>query len=183
MNSGQKVGELKWIVLKIIAKNYDNRLEALTETKEACLKRNRILLGKFKMDSVPETNAALPKSGFIHGTRDSLGNGSTDFPCSQCQLAAPPGLQTGWEFNKSLIHPLPKPMEDFQPASRGSPPGPASLELLPPGLWHEHPSPGWLTPLFFPISMPFFSLVSLLCIGWWWQVMGTFLVTHFGRRL
>ena len=69
MNSGQKVGKLKGIVLKIIAKNYDNLLEAPTETKEICLERNRILLGKCKTDSVPETNAALPRSGFVYRTR------------------------------------------------------------------------------------------------------------------
>lgn len=39
------------MISKIIAKNSDNLLEAPTETKDICLERNGILLGKFKMDS------------------------------------------------------------------------------------------------------------------------------------
>lgn len=127
VNSGQKVGELKWRVLKIKAKNYDNLLEAPTVTKEVCLETNRILLGKFQIDSVPETNA---KVWLCPQDPDSLGNGSTDLLCSQHQHASAPGLQTGWEFDNSLIHPLPKSMEGWKPASRGSLPGPTSLEIL-----------------------------------------------------
>lgn len=128
-NSGQKVGELKRRVLKIKAKNYDNLLEAPTVTKEVCLETNRISLGKFQIDSVPETNA---KVWLCPQDPDSLGNGSTELLCSASTCFSSRSLQTGWEFDNSLIHPLPKSMEGWKPASRGSLPGPTSLEILPP---------------------------------------------------
>lgn len=182
MNSGQKVGELKWIVLKIMAKSYDNMLEAPTETNESCLERNGILLRKFKID----LKCCTGKVWLCPQDLDSLGNGSTDLSCSQHLFVSAPGLQTGWEFSNSLIHPLPKPMEDFQSALRGFQPAPASLAML---LLSSSGSVTW-TPIscltqttFLPIFMPFFSHASPLCVSWWWQVMGPFLATHLSRRL
>lgn len=52
---------------KKIAKNCDN----LTERKEVCLERNGILLGKFKLDTGLEKNAALPMGASVVGPGES----------------------------------------------------------------------------------------------------------------
>lgn len=86
---------------------------------------------KFKTDSVPETNTVLPRSGFIHGTRTAC---AKNISAPSINVLSASDLQTDWEFNNSLIHPLQKPMADFKSAPRGSPPGPASLEVFLPSL-------------------------------------------------